>query len=63
QHSRYDHAFVTVDDSGYYHRHPRDSRLYEVCYNDRLRVKLLLDDFREMWDQGLRATELLRLYL
>ena len=63
QHISYDHAFVTVDDCGYYHRHPQDSRQYEVCYNNRLQVKLLLDDFKEMWEQSLRATELLSLHI
>ena len=63
EHSNFDHAFVTIDDCGYYHQHPRTSRQYEVCYNNRNRVRLLQQDFLKMWEQSLRATELLRLYI
>ena len=63
EHSRYDHAFAVIDDCGYYHRHPQDSREFEVCYNDRGKAKNLLDEFNTMWEHGVRASELLQLYI
>lgn len=63
EHSQYDQAFALIDDCGYYHRRPQDSRDFEVCYNGRLKVRDLANEFKAMWEQSRRATKLLQLHI
>lgn len=63
EHFQYDHAFALIDDCGYYHRQPQDSREFEICYNNRLEVRNLTNEFKTLWDHSLRASELLRLHI
>ena len=63
EHRQYDQAFALIDDCGYYHRRPQDSREFEVCYNGRRKVRDLENEFKIMWDHSLRATKLLQLHI
>lgn len=62
QHRHRDLAFALIDDCGYLQRSPGDGRSYDCCYNDRLTVRDLAEDFKLMWQYSLRASELMRLY-
>lgn len=64
EYKQYEHNFVLIDDCAYYyHRHPQDSSEFEICYNNRSKVRKFSNQFKIMWDKGIRATELLRLYI